>query len=49
MERLTAALIVFLMLLLIVFVVDYLFIKRSYFKRITGNKKIKKNKKGDIN
>lgn len=48
MGKLAAGLIVFLMLLLIVFVVDYLFIKRSYFKRITGKKKSKKKKTGDI-
>lgn len=45
MERLTAALILFAILLLVVFLVDYLFIKRKYYKNITGKKKGKKKNK----
>jgi len=42
MDRLTAAMITFGILLVIVFLVDYIFIKRKYLKRITGKKKSKK-------
>ena len=49
MERLKAALILFAILFFIVFLVDYLFIKRKYYKKITGkNKSKKKNKDNEL-
>lgn len=43
MSKLNAALILFGMLFIIIFLIDYLFIKRRYLKRITRKKKSKKN------
>jgi len=42
MDKLTAALILFLILLGVIFLVDYIFIKRNYLRRLNGKKKRKK-------
>jgi purine-cytosine permease-like protein len=46
MNRLEAALILFVILFIIIFIGDYFFIKRRYLKRINGKSK-KKNKKNN--
>ena len=45
MNRLTAALILFAILFGLIFIVDYLFIKRRYLKRLNSKKKKKKKNK----
>lgn len=43
MDKLQAALILFGVLFIIIFLVDYIFIKRKYLKKINSKKKRKKN------
>lgn len=43
MDKLQAALILFGVLFIIIFLVDYIFIKRKYLKKISSKKKKKKN------
>jgi len=47
MEKLEAILILFLILMLVIFLVDYIFIKRKYLKRINGKSKKKKKEKNN--
>ena len=42
MSRIEAGIYAFLILFIIIFTLDYLFIKRRYFKRLNGKKKRKK-------
>ena len=44
MNRIEAALILFGILFVLIFTFDYLFIKRSYLKRVMGKKKSRKKK-----
>ena len=44
MKRFEISLIVFLILLIIIYLIDYLFIKRKYLKILEGKKKRKKTK-----
>ena len=47
MSRIEAGLILFAMLFVVIFLVDYLCIKLRYLRRLTGKKKSKKNKKNN--
>lgn len=48
MNKLYAALILFLVLFILVFLVDYFFVKRKYLKKANGKKKVKKNKNNEL-
>lgn len=48
MNKLYAALILFLILFILVFLVDYFFVKRKYLKKANGKKKTKKNKNNEL-
>lgn len=48
MNKLYAALILFLVLFILVFLVDYFFVKRKYLKKLNGKKKVKKNKNNEL-
>ncbi len=48
MNKLYAALILFLVLFIILFLVDYFFVKRKYLKKLNGKKKSKKGKNNEL-